>query len=71
MFLWFQYRNIQMEDSPICPYPNPEVKEALELGLRDAKTKKWFCFLAIILIYCIGLVVEIYPIKNRYTTQLW
>lgn len=22
---------------PTCPYPNPEIKEALELGLRDAK----------------------------------
>ena len=22
---------------PTCPYPNPEIREALELGLRDAK----------------------------------
>lgn len=25
-------------DFPTCPYPNPEMKEALELGLRDAKS---------------------------------
>ncbi|MFW6679566.1 phospho-sugar mutase [Lacrimispora sp. AGF001] len=24
---------------PTCPYPNPEIKEALELGLRDAKER--------------------------------
>ncbi len=22
---------------PTCPYPNPEIREALELGLRDVK----------------------------------
>lgn len=24
---------------PTCPYPNPEIKEAMELGMRDAKAK--------------------------------
>ena len=30
---------------PTCPYPNPEIREALELGLRDAKSWEVICFL--------------------------